>query len=103
MSAWPRCASGRAKARPSDTDGCYPRLVMRGLDPRIHRKRSASFNEMDCRVKPGNDGGWVSANLGRYEKREQHMSTRIDRRFADLNEKARAAPVSLLTTDVPVF
>src|SRR5260221_524751 len=42
----------------SDTNGCYPRLVMRGLDPRIHRKRSASFNEMDCRVKPGNDGGW---------------------------------------------
>jgi plastocyanin len=34
---------------------------MRGLDPRIHRK-SASFKPMDCRVKPGNDGGWVSAN-----------------------------------------
>jgi hypothetical protein len=26
----------------------YPPAVMRGLDPRIHRK-------MDCRVKPGND------------------------------------------------
>jgi hypothetical protein len=33
---------------------------MRRLDPRIHRKKSASFKPMDCRVKPGNDGGWVS-------------------------------------------
>jgi hypothetical protein len=33
-------------------------IVMRGLDPRIHHKRSRSFvNAMDCRVKPGNDGG----------------------------------------------
>src|SRR6266516_2021921 len=103
MSAWPRCASGRAKARPSDTDGCYPRLVMRGLDPRIHRKRSASFNEMDCRVKPGNDGGWVSANLGRYEKRAQPMSTRIDRRFADLKAQGRAALVTFLTAGDPDF
>src|SRR5437660_4880043 len=103
MSAWPRCASGRAKARPSDTDGCYPRLVMRGLDPRIHRKRSASFNEMDCRVKPGNDGGWVSANLGRYEKRAQPMSTRIDRRFADLKGQGRAALVTFLTAGDPDF
>jgi hypothetical protein len=29
-----------------------------GIDPRIHRKRSRSFvKAMDCRVKPGNDGG----------------------------------------------
>jgi hypothetical protein len=28
--------------------------VMRGLDPRIHQKKSLS-KEMDCRVKPGND------------------------------------------------
>jgi hypothetical protein len=32
---------------------------MRGLDPRIHRKKSASFKAMDCRVKLGNDSGWV--------------------------------------------
>jgi hypothetical protein len=29
---------------------------MRGLDPRIHRKKNF-FKAMDCRVKPGNDGG----------------------------------------------
>jgi hypothetical protein len=29
---------------------------MRGLDPRIHHNET--FSEMmDCRVKPGNDGG----------------------------------------------
>jgi len=27
---------------------------MRGLDPRIHQKKS-HFKKMDCRVKPGND------------------------------------------------
>jgi hypothetical protein len=27
---------------------------MRGLDPRIHL-----FRKMDCRVKPGNDGGRI--------------------------------------------
>jgi hypothetical protein len=27
---------------------------MRGLDPRIHLKKSR-FKKMDCRVKPGND------------------------------------------------
>ncbi len=27
---------------------------MRGLDPRIHRKKS-QLKRMDCRVKPGND------------------------------------------------
>jgi hypothetical protein len=29
------------------------RPVTRGPDPRVHRLR----NEMDCRGKPGNDGG----------------------------------------------
>ena len=56
---------------------------------------------MDCRVKPGNDGGWVSANLGRYEKRAQPMSTRIDRRFADLKAQGRAALVTFLTAGDP--
>ncbi|MGH7487428.1 MAG: hypothetical protein ACREMY_17770, partial [bacterium] len=44
-----------------DISGDYPQLVMRGLDPRVHRKR-LSFVMMDCRVKPGNDGG-VSASM----------------------------------------
>jgi hypothetical protein len=30
---------------------------MRGLDPRIHQDIRESFSMMDCRVKPGNDGG----------------------------------------------
>jgi len=30
---------------------------MRGLDPRIHRKKMIQFMKMDCRVKPGNDDG----------------------------------------------
>jgi len=37
--------------------------VTRGLDPRVHllgKKHSAKA--MDCRVGPGNDGGWVSVN-----------------------------------------
>ena len=58
---------------------------------------------MDCRVGPGNDGGWVSANLGRYEKRAQPMSTRIDRRFADLKGQGRAALVTFLTAGDPDF
>ena len=33
----------------------------RAYDPGIHRK-NVSFSGMDCRVKPGNDSGWVSAN-----------------------------------------
>jgi hypothetical protein len=41
---------------------------MRGLDPRIHQK-NASFKGMDCRVKPGNDGGWVNA-----QGRSRHTS-----------------------------
>jgi hypothetical protein len=45
----------------------YPRtyslIVMRGLDPRIHLLRKTFLqNGMDCRVKPGNDGGRVSAH-----------------------------------------
>jgi hypothetical protein len=31
--------------------------VMRGLDPRIHHQMILNFTAMDCRVKPGNDGG----------------------------------------------
>jgi len=35
---------------------------MPGLDPGIHRKKALQSKRMDCRVKPGNDGGWVDAN-----------------------------------------
>jgi hypothetical protein len=38
-----------------NTNGVGSRPVMRGLDPRIHRKRPFCFEMMDCRVKPGND------------------------------------------------
>jgi hypothetical protein len=34
---------------------CIGIPVMRGLDPRIHQKK-AFLKQMDCRVKPGNDG-----------------------------------------------
>jgi hypothetical protein len=38
---------------------------MRGLDPRIHRKKPFIVEAMDCRVKPGNDGGEsMSVNAG---------------------------------------
>jgi len=30
---------------------------MRGLDPRIHVFGTTSKKDVDCRVKPGNDGG----------------------------------------------
>jgi hypothetical protein len=30
---------------------------MRGPDPRIHQERKTQLEEMDCRVKPGNDDG----------------------------------------------
>jgi hypothetical protein len=42
-----RCVSG--------IGGSALLLVMRGLDPRIHRKRISCLGLMDCRVKPGND------------------------------------------------
>jgi len=38
--------------------------VTRGLDPRVHllSQRMLFASRMDCRVKPGNDGWWFSAN-----------------------------------------
>jgi hypothetical protein len=34
------------------------KIIMRGLDPRIHPSSKEPFRKkMDCRVKPGNDGG----------------------------------------------
>jgi hypothetical protein len=40
-----------------DTNDRYPRPVVRGLDPRIHQEKPSFVKVMDCRVKPGNDGG----------------------------------------------
>jgi hypothetical protein len=33
-----------------------------GLTRASIEKKSASFKPMNCRVKPGNDGGWVSTD-----------------------------------------
>jgi hypothetical protein len=38
-------------AQPAEEVERHALIVMRGLDPRIH-----PLQEMDCRVKPGNDG-----------------------------------------------
>src|SRR6266436_2118389 len=35
---------------------------MPGLDPGIHRTEALRSKKMDCRVMPGNDRGWISAN-----------------------------------------
>jgi hypothetical protein len=41
-----------------------PGCVTRGLDPRVHLLRKTLFaKKMDCRVKPGNDGGWCLTNI----------------------------------------
>jgi hypothetical protein len=43
---------------------------MRGLDPRIHQKKISFVKVMDCRVKPGNDGGDIrSLCTGLHRKR----------------------------------
>ena len=42
----------------------------RAYDPGIHQK-NVSSSGMDCRVKPGNDGGGVSANVREDERRER--------------------------------
>ena len=41
------------------------RLVMRGLDPRIHQNMSQS-SKMDCRIKPGNDESMRDARLTQF-------------------------------------
>ena len=40
---------------------------MRGLDPRIHQKRSFLCKAMDCRDKPGNDQRSVNICEGWYK------------------------------------
>ena len=39
------------------------RLVMRGLDPRIHHKKVSLLRVMDCRVKPGNDSNSLQTHV----------------------------------------
>ena len=59
-----------AKARPGAIDAQRrpPTGVTRGLDPGVHLLRKKLFaKKMDCRVKPGNDGGkMVPAILGLF-------------------------------------
>jgi len=45
---------------------------MPGLDPGIHRKNSFYSEVMDCRVKPGNDNGWVNVYEAWYKPRHYH-------------------------------
>src|SRR5258708_14360892 len=45
------------------TERGSPQLVMPGLDPGIHRKEELQSKTMDCRVKPGNDGGWIGVPM----------------------------------------
>jgi NAD(P)-dependent dehydrogenase (short-subunit alcohol dehydrogenase family) len=40
---------------------------MRGLDPRIHPSSQDSFEVMDCRVKPGNDGAKGGNTMGHLD------------------------------------
>src|ERR1700741_764775 len=65
-------------------------LVMRGLDPRIHRLRK----EMDCRVKPCNDGEEVSPYS---PARRRRASTHLDhpgRRSIPRHPEARESGAS---------
>ncbi len=48
-------------ARLQNTSALTSPVVMRGLDPRIHRTRKGGAEVMDGRVKPGHDertGEW---------------------------------------------
>jgi hypothetical protein len=60
------CPRARAEQRAFAHPTLRPRyqlsLAMPGLDPGIHRKKNLQAKKMDCRVKPGNDSGWVSVN-----------------------------------------
>jgi hypothetical protein len=44
------------------------RIVMRGLDPRIHLQKH--LFKMDCRVKPGNDIPALCPGCGASRKRQ---------------------------------
>jgi len=46
---------------------------MPGLDPGIHLEKS-STKKMDCRVKPGNDGGWGSVQAASIKLRRRSGS-----------------------------
>src|ERR1700686_4106496 len=56
--SWRTVATRRALLATSTSDREISRpdkVVMRGLDPRIHREKGVYSRMMDCRVKPGND------------------------------------------------
>jgi hypothetical protein len=50
---------------------------MRGLDPRIHPSSQDSSKEMDCRVKPGNDGGALDLPQAQLILPGQRVMTRL--------------------------
>jgi hypothetical protein len=44
-------------------------FVMAGLDPAIHHSSKEPCLKMDCRVKPGNDGGAaIARSNGTYSR-----------------------------------
>src|SRR5262249_56411129 len=46
--------------------------VTRGLDPLVHPLGKKHFaKRMDCRDKPGNDGGWFAARRSRRDGRDR--------------------------------
>ena len=71
MAQIPKFASEHA-ASAGDSLGADPfSVVTRGLDPRVHPLRKTHFaKKMDCRVKPGNDGGETVADILRPFERE---------------------------------
>jgi hypothetical protein len=47
----------KLKFRNLNSDLSGYKTIMRGLDPRIHQEKPSVVKVVDCRVKPGNDGG----------------------------------------------
>ncbi|ABE39006.1 hypothetical protein RPD_1770 [Rhodopseudomonas palustris BisB5] len=83
--------------------------VMRGLDPRIHRARSAPIEvhlakRMDCRVKPGNDGELLDADVVRMSAATSGIAAGPAYRFAHagyllvIDQRAHGATLALPST-----
>jgi hypothetical protein len=64
-----------------------PRVVIRGLDPRIHPSSQEHFPKgMDCRVKPGNDGAVVGTAASPFGLRPAYTpSTVITMSFSSVD------------------
>src|SRR5215475_10768172 len=80
----------------SDKTGVVP--VMRGLDPRIHLLRKLFLRRwMDCRVKPGNDGGWARGDGGWARGR----AARFQVKMLPPNRKAQMATAATMEPTIP--